>query len=93
MNSETYQFVLAVVGPIMVLLLAIIGFFLRQQVTATKMLTDTVNILNTSVEVLRNNHSNFSVTDNERHSIVNRRLDSHSEKINDHEKRIIKLER
>ncbi|WP_299576709.1 hypothetical protein [uncultured Sunxiuqinia sp.] len=93
MNSETYQFILAVVGPIMVILLGIIGFFLRQQVSVTKTLTDTVNVLNTSVEVLRTNHNHFSTSDIERHKIIDRTLEAHSDKISDHEKRIIKLEK
>lgn len=93
MNTDTYQFVLALSGSVIMLLLISISFFLRMQISATKTLTESVNVLNTSVEVLRNNQDNINHSCTDRHKTLDRRVDRYGATIVDHEKRIIKLER
>ena len=92
MSPETYQFVLSMSGAIISLLLLILGFFIRLQIIATKSLTNSVNSLVTSVEVLKTQQDNNDRGCITKHAVVDRRLDSHSEKINDHEKRLTRLE-
>lgn len=82
------NFILATAGSLIVLLLGVIGYFLRRQIKATEILSDLVAILNTSVELLKNNQSNFTTNCFSRHQVIDNRLNQHSEKINRHETEI-----
>ena len=93
MNTDSYQYILGLSGGLISILLIIIGFFLRQQINATKSLTESVNLLKTSVEVLKASQSSYSENERERHEVIERRLNNHHDTLSDHEKRILKLER
>ena len=82
------NFILTIVGFLIVGLLGAIGYFLRRQIKATETLSDLGAILNTSVELLKNNQSNFTTNCYSRHQVIDNRLNQHSEKIHRHEKEI-----
>lgn len=72
-------------GIVISLLLAIVGYFLKQQGEAATALTDAVNQLKTAVEVLQ-------MQGQEKHPVIERRLNEHGNRIDDHDRRLVKLE-
>ena len=70
------------------LLLAILGFFLRQQIIVTKELTTSVNSLVKTVAVLENKSENV-VKEN---LTTIKRLDAHAMRLDQHEKAIAIIE-
>ena len=90
---ELVDFIISVSGALVILLLAIIGYFMRKQIAVTEGLTASVNALNTTVQVMRNNESNMLLNCSSRHSVVDRRFDAHSERDKGHLKAIEDLKR
>ena len=89
---DVTNLILSLAGSTIVALLTVIGYFLRRQIKATEILSDLVATLNTSVELLKNNQGNFSANCSFRHDVIDKRLNSHSDKINQHEKEIAVLQ-
>ena len=79
---------LKIAGVIITGLLVVIGYFLKRQIKAIETLSDLVSTLNTSAELLKNNQGNFSINCNTRHGLIDKRLNSHSFKIQKHEKEL-----
>jgi len=83
---------LSISGFLIVMLLGIIGFFLRQQIGVIKSLTDSVNSLNTSLAVVRSNETHFRSTCVVTHSKVDDLLTKHGERLDQHEIAITTLQ-
>lgn len=83
---------LTLAGAIISILLAIIGYFLNKHVTATETLTEAVNSLNITVKLLENSQANLISVSNCEHKIIDKRLDSHSEKLTEHSEAITVLQ-
>jgi len=78
---EYYSYLISGTSTILLVFLAIIGFFLRKQITAIQLLTDSVNELNTFSKILQTNQANFSTGCNYKHGILDKRLEDHSKNI------------
>jgi hypothetical protein len=90
--NEYYSVFFSFAGTLIVLLLAIIGFFLRQQITVIQILTDTVNALKTSMEVVHVNEENLRSSCALKHAVVDRRLDSHGVRLDKSDITVAQLE-
>jgi hypothetical protein len=80
---ELTNLILSISGILITMLLAIIGFFLKRQVSVVECLTDSVNALNVSMEVVRNNEINYKVNCGTRHSGINKTLETHQNRLED----------
>jgi hypothetical protein len=58
------------------MLLGIIGFFLKRQITVIEGLIDSVNSLKLALELVKNNELNFRGNCVERHNLINQRFES-----------------
>lgn len=76
---------------IITVLLAIVGYFLGRQVNVIEKLTDVVGNLNVIVATLKTNQENSSANCTSRHAIIDKRLNAHSERLNEHDKEIAAL--
>jgi len=63
-------------GFLIIMLLGIIGFFLKRQITVIESLIDSVNALKLSLELVKNNEVNFRGNCLERHSLINQKFES-----------------
>ncbi len=79
MSSE---YIYAILVPVFLLPIGVIGFFFKKLIREMGRLTDSVNKLTTLVEVLKTDLNNLK----ERHIVVDKRL-------NEHGKRLDKTER
>ena len=79
-------------GALITCLVGIVGYFLNKQISVIERLTDVVSALNTTVALLQLNQSNSSVNCVDRHTIINNRFASHSEKLHEHGEKISELE-
>lgn len=84
-DLESLKILVGLAGIVISILLAVVAYFLKQQGEASKALTEAVNQLKTAVVVLQEQSK-------EKHPIFDRRLNEHSRKIEDHEKRITIIE-
>lgn len=91
MNTEIYQFTLSIVGFLFVLMLGIIGFFLKKQVDATESLEKTTKTLEITVSSLQANQTNADRNWEIRHGVIDRRLNAHSERLNEHSEALVEL--
>lgn len=91
MTQSFFQFVLAVSGTIIMILLAAVAYFLKKWAEATDSLTQSVNDLKTSVELLKLNQGNFDKTCFNKHLTIDNRLNAHSEKLEEHSQAIAEL--
>lgn len=88
MNLEIYQFLLSIVGFLFVLMLGIIGFFLKKQVDATESLEKTTKMLEITVSSVQTNQNNFSKECGFHHSVIDKTLTDHNKRINDNTEKI-----
>ena len=84
-DIESLKILVGLAGIVISILLAVVAYFLKQQGEASKSLTEAVNQLKTAVVVLQEQSR-------EKYPIFDRRLNEHSRKIDDHEKRITIIE-
>ncbi|MDP2060675.1 MAG: hypothetical protein Q8J97_13115 [Flavobacteriaceae bacterium] len=98
MTTELYSFILTLAGVAISLLLAVIGYFLKKNADATdkyvlvtENLTKAVNSLNITVQLLENSQANLVSNSSMQHEIIDKRLNAHSEKINEHSEEIATL--
>ena len=76
-------------GAVLSVLLAVIGYFLSEFKKSVDNMSSSVNKL----EVTAATYSEKFATNDKTNEITMNRLNCHSEKIEDHEKRLIKLEK
>jgi len=81
---ETLKFAVGITGAIIALLLVIVAYFLRKQITVSESLTSAVNGLTLAVGVIQTQQ-------NERDPRTERRLNSHSRQLQLHNGQIIRL--
>lgn len=92
METDFHSIVLSVASGLIVILLAVVGYWLSRYVSSTDRLTMTVTKLNLTVAGLLSDQKSFKEACSERHSVTVKRLDSHAEKLDKHDRRITKLE-
>jgi hypothetical protein len=76
-------------GAVLSILLAVIGYFLSEFKKSVDNMSSSVNKL----EVTAATYSEKFAANDEKNEVITTRLNCHSDKINDHEKRLIKLEK
>lgn len=81
---ELVNFILSIAGVLIVILLGIIGFFLRRQITVIECLTESVNELKINQQLISNNESNFNMNCINRHVIIDKRLANFDDLILNH---------
>lgn len=84
-DYESLKLILFISGSLILVLLAVVGFFLRQQVTVSQNLTNAVNELTVAINVIQSQEK-------DRHPVHERRLNEHSTRITNHENRIRVIE-
>lgn len=84
MNEETLIWILSISGTIIILLLGIISFFLRQFVKSVDEIKSFVNALHVSVAEDKMNLNAFMTNHHEKHIAIDNRLNDHSKKLNEH---------
>lgn len=84
-DLEQLKLILWISGPMLFIMLTVIGYFLKQQIEASKAIADAVNALNIVVTELKT-HSALEYPQ------TVTRLNAHSEKLDDHETRITIIE-
>lgn len=80
-DYESLKLILFISGSLILVLLALVGFFLRQQVIVSQNLTEAVNELTIAINVIQSQEK-------DRHPVHERRLNEHSSRISDHERRL-----
>lgn len=81
--------IFSIIGAAISILLAAIGYFLKE----FKKSVDNVCISVNKLEITAATYSEKFATNDKTNEITMKRLNCHSEKIEDHEKRLIKLEK
>lgn len=80
MTDEIYQLILSIVGFLFVIMLAIIGYFLKKQVEATEKLELSTNSLDKTVSLLQFNNQSIDKTLTDH----NLRINENTKMINEH---------
>ena len=78
---EIFNIIMGVLGGIISLLMVVIGYFLRQQIGVINALTKSVQALTTAMAVMRNKTENSVLNCGYKHSVIDKRLDSHGNSI------------
>jgi hypothetical protein len=89
MTPEFYQFFLSIVGFLFVLMLGIIGYFLKKQVEATEKLELSTNSLDKTVSLLQSNQQNFATQCGFHHRNIDKTLSEHNTRIADNTDKLI----
>jgi len=79
-------------GSIITLLLIIVGFFLRQHINVVRELITSVDNLSRLVAILENNAKNSTLSCNQKHMIIDKRLTKHGERIDEIDKDIARIQ-
>lgn len=84
-DIESLKLLLLISGSVITLLLGIVTYFLIKQINVQEMLTKAVNQLTTAVAVMESQN-------NDKYPVIERRLNAHAAKFDDHEHRITNIE-
>jgi uncharacterized membrane protein len=84
-DFEQLKLIMWIGGPVLLVMLAIIGYFLKEQIVASKAIANAVNALNVVVTELKTQSSLQS-------PVIERRLNDHSNILKEHEKRLTVIE-
>jgi predicted PurR-regulated permease PerM len=89
---QVYILVLSIAGSIIVLLLAVIGYFLKQLASAFKKLQETLQSFREEYIATKENVSSINLRCAKRENLVDKRLDDHSDRLDRHEIAIAKMQ-
>jgi len=92
MTVEHYSLILSVTSALLMLMLGIVAFFVKGLISSSKSVETAVNQLNISVATERTRSDDFRVSCDKTHEVVTSRLNDHRRRLDDHEKKITKLE-
>ena len=82
---DWYQIIMAAAAFLISILLGVIGFFLKKQITAIEKLEQSVQTLYLSTELVKTNFNNSQVNCLNRHELINESLQGHEKRIRDNE--------
>ena len=85
-------YLLSAIGAFILVLLGIIGYFLKQHIHVVKDLTKSVNLLSTIVSVLDNKYKNIIVGCDQRYGGLNVRITTHGRRIDEIDVEIAKIQ-
>ena len=91
-NIETLKLTLSVSFVVIGILLTIVGFFMAQQFKVIKTLQTTVNDLSQVVKVIKSKQVWDGESCAAKHSVIDKRLDTHGDRLDAQENRITRLE-
>lgn len=100
MDLSLANFFFSIAGVIIVMLIGIIGYFLKQWfesiskrwIESTSALTEAVNQLKTAVALLQLNQGNADKSCVLKHEVIDKRLNDHSKRLNDHDKELSRID-
>lgn len=100
MNLSLANFFISIAGVIIMILLGIIAYFLKQWIESTSKqwidstsaLTKAVNELKTTVAIISTNQGASDKACANTHQVINNRLNDHSRRLNEHGEAIIELQ-
>ena len=84
-DIETLKLTLWIAGGIIIMLLGVVAYFLKRQITVSEILTKAVNNLTTAVTVLESQNK-------DRHPVIERRLNTHAKRLDEHDIRSARIE-
>lgn len=84
-DLEQLKVILWIAGPLIVVMIAVIGYFIKQQIEASKAIANVVQQLNILVTELRTQNELLN-------PVFEKRLNHHSENIEEHERRLTVIE-
>ena len=84
-DIEQLKIILWIAGPLILVMLGVIGYFIKQQIEASKAIANVVQQLNILVTELRTQNELLN-------PVIDRRLNHHSETIEGHERRLTVIE-
>jgi uncharacterized membrane protein YccC len=84
-DYETLRLTVVLAGILISVLLGVVAFFLKKQIAIQETLTQAVNNLTTAVTVLESQNK-------DRHPVIERRLNEHAHRLDNHDSRITKIE-
>lgn len=91
MSPQIFALLLSVSGTIILLLLGIVGYFLRQNIDVIKDLKETIQDFREEYIATKENVIDINLKCGERNLRVDKRLDAHDEKLQEHTVEITKL--
>ena len=91
MDTSVLSFVVALCGSIIILLLAVVAFFIKKFIVKVDDISIAVSNICINVEHNRTEFESFEKTNEQQHVIMDKCLASHANNIHDHEKRLIKI--
>jgi len=91
MELHILYYILGIAGAIIILLLGVIGFFLKMIVKVINSLEETVNRLIKTVAIIETTQQLNGSGCTEKHSAITTRLNDHSKRLNEHGEEIAKL--
>jgi hypothetical protein len=91
MNPETTSFIIGISGFIMVALLAIIAYFLKQFIDSVNDFKLSLQKLQVIVREEKMRFSSFQANHFEKHKEIDRRLNSHAERLDIHFEKLAKI--
>jgi len=89
---EHIQVIVSIIGGLLMILLFIIGFFLRQLYFVVQELTVSVNSLSKIVAVLENKNTNMALGCNSKHLLIDSRLARHGVRLDEVDKDIVRIQ-
>ncbi len=91
MSSELPSWINTIAWPIIILLLGVIGFFLKQLIREIKEMNISIGKLTTVTKVQEKDFSNLKEGCYQKHIIVDNRLNEHAKRLDDHDRNIAVL--
>lgn len=89
MNESIFLWILGIAGTVILLLLSVVGYFLRQNFLTNREVRISTQKLNTTIRVLIQKMSNYD----EKHKRTEERLNDHSNRIRKNEMDIATLKK
>jgi predicted MPP superfamily phosphohydrolase len=89
--EQTYSILLSIAGTLIVLLLTIIGFFLKQRMASINISDEAVQKLDKAVDKLIYTLNDFKKSYDKSHAEICRKLEDHEHRISKNSERIIEI--
>lgn len=84
MEQVSYQFILGISGSLIILLLGIVAFFLKRFIDEVVKLQEVVQQLHINTTTEKGRADTFWLAVEQKHNIIDHRLNDHSKKLGEH---------
>jgi len=92
MTEILYKTLLSISGSVILLLIGILGYFLKQNIAVLKNVTEALQSFREDYIQTKEKVSNMQEGCKDRHKIIDHRLNSHAKRLDQHEKDIAVLQ-